>query len=298
MKYLILTAVLSACLVCTLGQEPTLEDLVKDGAAKVPDIIGNLDLPPGIPPINASAIPSIDEADQIIKDKCDKNGGNSSYDNFQMAKEEVNICVSNLVSFTELKIEIEGAKPTGDLDRVFSKYCRKSPILKQCVTNFTSALEPCLEPKEKQTKIVFQNVSESLLDFICHKEGDRIALFIAEGGPECISDKKEAIQHCMNITLSKFIPKDTTLNADNIPVFKLEKDECTAIKDMHLCVVRELEKCRETTPSNIVDALMKFMMQQTPCNQFGLYPKRSGSSTLVSTSLMIVMTTMVSLLWR
>jgi Protein of unknown function (DUF1397). len=56
-------------------------------------------------------------------------------------------------------------------------------------------------------------------------------VFIAEGGPECLSDKKEAIQHCMNITLSKFIPKDQ-VTVDNIPVLKLEKEECTYV---HIC---------------------------------------------------------------
>ncbi|XP_008480307.1 27 kDa glycoprotein [Diaphorina citri] len=215
----------------------------------------------------------------------------------QLAREEVNMCVGRLVNYTELQIEIEKAKPTGDLDLVFSKYCRKSPVLKECVTNFTTALDPCLEPKEKQTKKVFQNVSESLLDFICFKEGDRIALFIAEGGPECLSDKKEAIQHCMNITLSKFIPKDQ-VTVDNIPVLKLEKEECTAIKDMHMCVVHELEKCNETTPSNIVDALMKFMMQQTPCKEFGLYPNENAASPLSSISLITMVSLAITYLWR
>jgi Protein of unknown function (DUF1397). len=42
----------------------------------------------------------------------------------QLAREEVNMCVGRLVNYTELQIEIEKAKPTGDLDLVFSKYCR------------------------------------------------------------------------------------------------------------------------------------------------------------------------------
>lgn len=287
-----------ACACGVHGQElptidPELKQNIQEGIEK------ELENIPGIPPVNISAF-NIDEGEKLLEEKCKKNGGNTSFDDFMMAREEFNFCIQPLVNVTELQVEIENAKPTGDLDLVFSKYCKKSPILKECVTNFTTGLEPCLDPKEKQTKRVFQNVSESLLDFICFKEGDRIALFIAEKGPECLSDKKEAIKHCMNITLSKFIPKEGA-NAENIPLFKLEKEECTALKNLHLCVVSELEKCNETTPSNIVDSLMKFMMKQTPCNDFGLYPSESGVASCRSSSLFSLIALIpffVSYLWR
>lgn len=65
-----------------------------------------------------------------------------------------------------------------------------------------------------------------------------------------------------------------------------------------MCVVHELEKCNETTPSNIVDALMKFMMQQTPCKEFGLYPNENASSSLTSMSLILVVGIVMTQLWR
>lgn len=76
---------------------------------------------------------------------------------------------------TELNAEMESAKPKGELDEVFKKYCRRSPILKTCVNNFTTAIEPCLEQKERENKRIILNITESLLNFICYKEGDRIA---------------------------------------------------------------------------------------------------------------------------
>jgi hypothetical protein len=42
----------------------------------------------------------------------------------QAAKDEVQECIKSLVNVTELQTEIEEAKPTGDLDVVFRKYCR------------------------------------------------------------------------------------------------------------------------------------------------------------------------------
>jgi Protein of unknown function (DUF1397). len=67
---------------------------------------------------------------------------------------------------------------------------------------------------------------------------------------------------------------------------------------MHMCVVHELEKCNETTPSNIVDALMKFMMQQTPCKEFGLYPNENAASPLSSISLITMVSLAITYLWR
>jgi hypothetical protein len=53
--------------------------------------------------------------------------------------------------------------------------CRKSPQLKQCITNFTAVVEPCLDDQEKENKHLIQNITDSVLKFVCYKEGDRIA---------------------------------------------------------------------------------------------------------------------------
>lgn len=52
---------------------------------------------------------------------------------------------------------------------------RKSPDFKNCVLNFTSTIDVCLDEGEKDSKKILQNVTEALLSFVCHDEGDRIA---------------------------------------------------------------------------------------------------------------------------
>jgi len=52
---------------------------------------------------------------------------------------------------------------------------RKSPDFKNCVLNFTSTIDECLDEGEKDTKNILQSVTEALLLFVCHDEGDRIA---------------------------------------------------------------------------------------------------------------------------
>lgn len=127
-----------------------------------------------IPGINASALP-IEEAKTAFKTKCEANGGAQAYIKAENATKDVESCVRGLVNMSVLNDEIEVAKPTGDVDAVFRKYCNKTPILKDCVRNFTTTVEECFEQKERENIRLIQNITDSLLSFICFKEGDRIA---------------------------------------------------------------------------------------------------------------------------
>lgn len=51
----------------------------------------------------------------------------------------------------------------------------KSPEFKTCVLNFTSTIDECLDPGEKDSKKILEEVTEALLAFVCHDDGDRIA---------------------------------------------------------------------------------------------------------------------------
>ncbi|NEU34256.1 27 kDa glycoprotein, partial [bacterium LRH843] len=93
------------------------------------------------------------------------------------AKEELQFCMKDMLDYKKINAEIETAKPTGDLDKVFRKYCRSTPKLKGCINNFTTSIEPCLEESEKVSKHIIMNITTALEQFICYKEGDRIALF-------------------------------------------------------------------------------------------------------------------------
>lgn len=48
----------------------------------------------------------------------------------QAAKEDVQFCFRKLVNYTQMQEEIEQAKPTGDLDTVFRKYCKYVTVIK------------------------------------------------------------------------------------------------------------------------------------------------------------------------
>lgn len=52
-------------------------------------------------------------------------------------------------------------------------------------------------------------------------------VFYSEGGPVCLDDKKEAIEHCFNKSLGKYKPSGDGQNASiPLPSFKFEKEQC------------------------------------------------------------------------
>lgn len=152
----------------------------EEALQKVSDIIdlNNLNVSgnPALDNVNASVIKhALEESQNVFKQKCDKNGGEGTFENAMNAMNDLEQCLKSFVNFTKLEKEMERHKPTGDLDTVFKTYCRKTPTLKKCVSNFTTAIEPCLEPQERENKKIIQNITDSLLTFVCYKEGDRIA---------------------------------------------------------------------------------------------------------------------------
>ncbi|XP_043478413.1 27 kDa hemolymph protein-like isoform X2 [Leptopilina heterotoma] len=225
---------------------------------------------PELKNINASALP-VQEFENVIKKKCEKNGGPTAYETAKKGILDLGACVTSLVNVTQLNKEIEDAKPTGDLDEVFAKYCRKSTILKHCVRNWTEALKPCLEPPEQALEPIVLNITNSLLDFICFKEGDRIALFISTDGPKCFQDKQLVIQQCLNSTYGESVQNIST-NVNNIsemtlPLFVLDHKSCSDLVKLQVCVVKELETCDDQTPANIAEALFNFVIRVTPCEK-------------------------------
>lgn len=137
-------------------------------------------LPAGIqlPDIDqlGNATKQIEDTQRVLKEKCIKvSGSSAAYEEAQQGAYTLNECIQNLVNVTVMQQEIKDATPIGELDTVFNKYCKKREIAIECVNKFTDTLEPCLEPQEKDNKKIMVDIFTSLLNFVCHKDGDQIA---------------------------------------------------------------------------------------------------------------------------
>lgn len=211
-------------------------------------------------------LPKLEDIQKIIKDKCSRvAGSDASYEEAEQAAQKFGDCMKDLVDFSDLQEEIKKAKPTGDLDTVFNKYCRRRSAAIECIDTFSNKVDVCLENDEKESKVVAVNIVHGLLNFVCHKDGDQIALFIAEEGPECFSDQKDALIDCVNGTLSGYLQDDSAPATEGLPKLVMGKKQCDEMSSLQECMVQALEGCKESTPANLVESLFKFVRRETPC---------------------------------
>lgn len=112
-----------------------------------------------------------------------------------------------------------------------NRYCGRRTKLYACITNFTETLNPCLNETELAAKVTALRVISKLMEFICNREGDQIALFIAEKGPECFQERKDDLIECgKNVYNSVNInANETNLSLSNFTSnfpFALTQSQC------------------------------------------------------------------------
>ncbi|KAH8366676.1 hypothetical protein KR084_011762 [Drosophila pseudotakahashii] len=240
-----------------------------------PSLLENVDvdqlksnyLPPGLQNANVS----VADFQKLLQTKCEKaNEKSVNASALSKSIEEAAVklggCLMGLANMTEIQAEIAEASPKGDLDVVFEKYCLRMPQAKACLKEFNDALLPCLTADEKSHNAVMQRIGDKLLEFICYKNGDQIALFIAEQGPECLQQSRDGITTCLNNTFSSYLPKELGNPADwSLPQLILGPKECVDLYAFETCTVELLEKCETITPSNIVESMFRYVRRESSC---------------------------------
>lgn len=206
---------------------------------------------------------------EVFKNKCEQNGGPEAFNNAHNAFNQLTSCLQILVNMEILQQELEEAKPNGMIDEVFKKYCLKKTNFMNCFTTMLDASKPCFTVKERDHLNTVYNVSRELADFVCFKDGDRIALFISEGGAECFQEKQSDLQKCYNQTAGQNANFDlNSLSPDNLPTLSFDEKQCKEMSVTQVCVVKVLETCQKPAAANIVDSLFKFLVKKTPCKAY------------------------------
>lgn len=257
----------------------------------IPELQG-VSLPPEIKDFNFEE--GAKQATDIFKEKCIANSGSdAAFEEASQATSTLMECIQQIVDLSTLQQEIEEAKPNGNLDTVFNKYCDKRHDGVSCVDKFTVSIDPCLSQEEKDQKVVFINITKSLLEFICHENGNQIALFIAEEGPECFESKRDSLITCINETMGKYFNNELP-TLENLPTLVIKEENCLDIDKLEECVVKELEECKETTPANLMEALFRFVRKETPCKK----KVKTNSSENLQLSTTIAATWIMALIAR
>ncbi|CAH0626903.1 unnamed protein product [Chrysodeixis includens] len=194
-----------------------------------------------------------------LRTQCANNHAEDKVESIEAAGKTFVECVKSLIDLPTIQQEIEAAKPKGALDEVFKTYCAKSPQLKSCIHTLLTAVQPCVDSAAQNQMLSAQNSTDQLIDFVCYKDGDRIALFIAEGGPQCFQSKSEEIRTCLNTAKASF--------SDLEAIKKLSlAQKCAKYDELAACVVTKLEGCDTPTPGNMAESLFRYVRKGSFCN--------------------------------
>ncbi|KAJ8952135.1 hypothetical protein NQ318_018471 [Aromia moschata] len=247
--------------------------------------------------LNKTKLPSAEDVQEVLKEKCKKNGAEDAIENLQEQQVYTKECVESYLNYDEIQNELNEAKKTGSMDEVFGKYCKKWPSIYACFDNVTTSAKRCMDNRELKAFNKSMEILDELQSFMCFKDGDRLAMFVAEGGVECIKEQKDGVLECLNSTLGSRIPDPDDLSVGSLPTFLFTEKDCEDFDVVRECVNKQLEKCKDSTPANIVDAFFKFLKKHMPCQSS---PARiaenltGGSWTVTSSILFVIAATSLS----
>ncbi|EDW00193.1 27 kDa glycoprotein [Drosophila grimshawi] len=299
----LLAVVISCCLCFSLSAAQL--SLATHDAASIKDLneLGSHYLPAGYAAIQPNV--TLDDLQRLMEQKCLKanaplpasevNATKLTAD-IQQAAGRLMQCINGLVNISVVMDEVETARPRGDLDVVFEKYCLRMPRARECITDFNAALLPCMTREERSHNAMMLRIMGKLLDFVCYKNGDQIALFIAEEGPECFQQHKDNVGSCLQTSFGHYLPSQLNISQVQLPDLVLGPRQCTELHDFESCVVRHLETCSNITPSNIVESMFRYVRKESNCQQVidrvtresnEALAQRSGAASTWSASLTI-----------
>ncbi|KAF7282127.1 hypothetical protein GWI33_003138 [Rhynchophorus ferrugineus] len=252
-----------------LGQQVNLEDLYKQSKDLAGSDLTDLQSTLGnsffnVPDVNVTSV-HYPEVEKVLKKKCEEQGSKDALDAINNQTSLIHKCITTHVNVTQIQPELDEAKKTGSMDVVFAKYCKKWPEVYACVENVTLIVRQCLTETEEKSFNKTLTIIDELKEFMCFKDGDRLAMFVAEGGVECVQEQQNGITECLNSTFGEKVSDIDDLSASTLPIFAFTSESCEDFDKLRLCVNDVLEKCKDTTPANIVDAFFKFLKKQMPC---------------------------------
>ncbi|KRT86252.1 hypothetical protein AMK59_1772, partial [Oryctes borbonicus] len=185
------------------------------------------------------------DALSMLKQKCSNvSGGDAVYQELKNKAKSLHEFLRDTINVTVVMSELEEAKKTGSMDEVFAKYCAKKPDAMSRLRDITETFKKCLEPSDQESIDMKLNLTEKMVHFLCEKDGDKIAMFIANGGEECLQSKFEGLQGCMNKS-SGFLPSD---NWQTMSLVQVDEKVCEEFPVVEECVVNVLEECKVKTP--------------------------------------------------
>jgi len=194
---------------------------------------------------------------------CEMNNGTQASEDIQTALSTLTQCVTSRINVFDIVERIKDATPKGELDEVFTSYCNLIPEIKDCRAPMISALQVCLSDQGDEDVETINSAIDGALDFMCYKGGERIAIFLAENGTNCVLSNSERIASCLNDTMPQIEALLEDMMVLNQSLF--DSTNCWLEAKMKECVLDNLQTCSDPTPANVIEGLIDSMIFKTPC---------------------------------
>jgi hypothetical protein len=196
--------------------------------------------------------------------RCKETGGEEVLRKWQKEQEDLIYCFLEEFDIDTIEQEMDDKKTSGDLDVVFKKYCGQPMTnLRRCLETFLQASHQCLKEEDRVGLNVTMSMVDAAIDFACHNSGDRMALFMAEAGMDCVEKHKDDMLTCLNRSVPSIFKDDGSSTRMHFYVF--QKENCAKGEAIIRCVEDSLLHCQDPTPSNLVHGLLKAVKDVTPC---------------------------------
>uniref|UniRef100_A0A0P4W5V1 Uncharacterized protein n=1 Tax=Scylla olivacea TaxID=85551 RepID=A0A0P4W5V1_SCYOL len=209
-------------------------------------------------------------------ERCNATAGDEAVEDIKNSVGELMECVQKHINFNKLEEEVKVSIVKGELDVVFKKYCKRRSRLMACAEDVFTKVERCADEKQKQDLNITRRVIDAGIDFVCHNDGDRIALFMAEKGEECLKNHSKNIEECIEDKIPRIKEYKNDHDGIDITTFTINEENCKNLYGIQDCVVKHTSKCDDETPANILGSLISQMLKVTPCSQ------TNSASTLLS----------------
>ncbi|CAL8108915.1 unnamed protein product [Orchesella dallaii] len=168
-------------------------------------------------------------------------------------------CMEGHLNITKIADDMRAAVPEGKMDTVFRDMCIKWPKVKGCLSEFFTIIDECWNKGDKVSKFV-----DEVVRFYCGDDnnGERIAIFFAEGGIDCVEKHGDDVKRCIEEKQDFEVNEESLqdLNAENLNelVSKVPKkdDICESIQQAQECTSVGLRKCKDPTPENLMTSML------------------------------------------
>lgn len=79
-----------------------------------------------------------------------------------------------------------------------NRYCsnHKPTVLSDCIDKLDPMFDGCLKPKETDNINMYMNALHKQVNFLCHKDGERVHFFLDRKGLDCFAYQKHNLNDC------------------------------------------------------------------------------------------------------